>query len=92
MKPVDVKSTLVKKLIIKILNSKLVILLEYQNIKVFSLKVKLQIALKKFLCLKQLKIQCGEHILLVILTEKKLLELFTKKNCKKNQIELELKK
>ena len=40
MKPVDVKSktyifTLVKKLIIEILNLKLLILLEYQNIKIF---------------------------------------------------------
>ena len=54
MKLVDVKSnthlTLVKKVIIKSLNLKLVILLEYQNIKIFLQKVTLQIGLKKFLC------------------------------------------
>ena len=53
MKPVDVKSkdtlTLVKKLIIKILNLKSGILLEYQNIKIFLQKVTLQIGLKRFL-------------------------------------------
>ena len=59
MKPVDVKSstyivtyiviTIVKKLMIKILNLKLMILLEYQNIKTFLQKTMLQIGLKKFL-------------------------------------------
>ena len=38
--------TLVKKLIIKILNLKLIILLEYQNLKTFFQKVTLQIGLK----------------------------------------------
>ena len=42
MKPVDEKSstyiTLVKKLMVRIINLKLVILLEYQNIKKFSQK------------------------------------------------------
>ena len=41
--------TLVKKLILKILNLKLVILLEYQNIKIFLQKFTLKIGLKKFL-------------------------------------------
>ena len=41
--------TLVKKIIIKILSLKLVMLLEYQNIKIFFQKVTLQIGLKKFL-------------------------------------------
>ena len=41
--------TLAKKLIIKTLNVKLVILLEYQNIKMFLQKVVLQISLKKCL-------------------------------------------
>ena len=41
--------TLVKKLMIKILNLKLVILLEYQNIKTFLKKTMFQIGLKKFL-------------------------------------------
>ena len=76
----------------KILNLKLVILLEYQNIKIVLQKVTLQIVLKKFLRLKKLKILCRGHILLMILMDKKLLELFTKKNCKKQIKEnLELK-
>ena len=54
MKPVDAKNqahilTLVKKLIMKILNLKLVILLEYQNIKTFLQKSMFQVGLKKFL-------------------------------------------
>ena len=53
MKPIDVNQThiltLVKKLMIKILNLKLVILLEYQNIKAFLQKPKFQIDPKKFL-------------------------------------------
>ena len=52
MKSVDVKSNTYsdssEKLIIKILNLKLMILLEYQNIKIFLKKVTLQIGLKKF--------------------------------------------
>ena len=51
MKPVHVKSahilTLVKKLMVKILNLQLVILIEYQNIKTFLQM--LQIGLRKFL-------------------------------------------
>ena len=48
MKPADVKSnaninSIVKKLMLKILNLKLLILLEYQNIKLFLQKVTLQI-------------------------------------------------
>ena len=94
-KPVDVKwNTYInssKKLIIKIF--KLVILLEYQNIKTFLQKGMFQIDLKKFLRLKKLKTLCCGHMLLVILTEKKLLECFTKKNCKKQiKKSLELKK
>ena len=67
--------------------------MEHQNIKIFLQKVTLEIDLKKFLLLKKLKILCRGHMLLMILTEKKLLELFTKNNCKK-QIKkiLELKK
>ena len=51
----------------------------------------LQICLKQFLRLKKLKTLCRGHMLLMILMEKKLLELFTKKNFKK-QNSLELKK
>ena len=84
--------TLVKKIIIKILSLKLVMLLEYQNIKIFFQKVTLQIGLKKFLWLKNLKRLCHGHMLFRILTEKKLLERFTKMNCKKqNKKNLQLK-
>ena len=59
MKPVDVKlNTSInsgKKLIIMILNLKLVIFREYQNTKIFLQKVTFQIPLKKFLWLKTLK-------------------------------------
>ena len=93
-KPVDVKSNTYidsNNEIIKILNLKLVILLEYQNIKIVLKKVTLQIGLK-FLWLKKLKILCRGHILLMIF-RKKLLELFKKKNCKKQiKNNLELKK
>ena len=44
-----------------------------------------QIDLTKFLRLKALKRLCRGHLLLVILTEKKLLERFTKKNCEKQK-------
>ena len=74
--------TLVNKLMLKILNLKLVILLEYQNMKRFLQKAMLQIGLK-FLLLQKLKILFREHMLLVILKVRKLLERFTKKNCKK---------
>ena len=66
-----------KKLIIKVLNLKLVVLLEYKILKRILQKVALQIDWKKFLWLKKLKILCRGHMLLMILMEKKLLELFT---------------
>ena len=96
MKPVDVKSNAYiesGKSIIKILNLKLLILLEYQIIKPFLQKTIFQIGLKKFLLLQKLKILCCRHTLLVTLKAKKFLECFTKKKCK-NQIKknLELKK
>ena len=68
------------------------IMLEYQSIKMSLQKATLQISLKKFLWLKMLKILYRWHTLLIILNEKKLLEHFTKMNCK-NQLKknLELK-
>ena len=65
---------------IKILNLKLVILIEYKNIKTFLQKAIFQIGLKKFLLLQKLKILFCGHMLLVILKVKELLERFTKKN------------
>ena len=77
----------------KIVNLKLVTLLEYQNIKTFLQKVTLQICLQKFLLLKKLKILRRGHMLLMILMKKKLLKPFTKNNCKKQiKKSLELKK
>ena len=53
MKPVDIKLNtyieLVKKLVIKILNLKMVILLEYQNIKTFEQKITLELGLEEIL-------------------------------------------
>ena len=55
MKPVDVKSSTYisssKKIMMKVLTLKLVILLEYQNIKLFLQKVMFQNGLRKFLLL-----------------------------------------
>ena len=70
---------------IKILNLKLVILLEHQNIKINLLKAMFQIGLKKFLWLKTLKTLRPRHMLLVTLKVKKLLQCLTNKNCKKKQ-------
>ena len=51
--------------------------------KIFLQKSMFQIDMKKFLLLQKSKILFREHMLLVILKAKKLLERFTKKNCKK---------
>ena len=82
MKPVDVKSStyidsskeMIKmiKMMIKFLNTKLVILLEYQNIKTFLQMAMCQIGLKKFSLLQKFKILFRGDILLVILKAKKL--------------------
>ena len=69
----------------KILKLKLVIFLEYQNVKTFLERATLQIGPKKFSWLKKLKILCRGIMLLMILTTKELLELFTKNNCIKNK-------
>ena len=83
MKPVDVKpSTYIdfdKKITKKIFKLKLVIMKEYLNIKIYLPNAMFQIGLKKLLRAKNLKALCRGHMLLVIVTEKKLLERFTKK-------------
>ena len=72
---------------IKILNLKLMILLEYQNAKTFLKRAALQISCKKILRLNGLK-TCA-----VILVEKRLPEFSKKNNCRKQiQNSLELKK
>ena len=75
------KLTLVKKSIIKIL--------EYQNMKIYLRKVTLQVGQKIFV-IKKVKIMYRGYVLLMILIEKKLLERFTKMNCKR-QIKKNLK-
>ena len=72
-----------KKLIRKALHLKLVILFVYENIKIYFQKAKFQVDLKKLWLLRELKILCHGHTLLVTLTVKNLLEQFMKKNCKK---------
>ena len=69
-------------------------MLEYQNIKSFLQKAMFQIGLKTFLRKKNnLKTLGRGHMLLVILTSKKLLEHFTRKNCKEtNQKEFRVEK
>ena len=74
MKPVNVKSS--KYIDI---NEELMILLEYQNVRTFLQKDILRIGRKKFLLLKKLKTLFYGHLILVNLTVKKLLELFTKR-------------
>ena len=58
-KPIDVKSNTYisfnKKMIVKIVNLKLMIFLEYQNMKTFLQNITLQIGLKKFVWLKNVK-------------------------------------
>ena len=94
LKPVDVKSrTYIDSS--KENNEKypkfiLVILSEYQNIKIFLQKGPLQIDLKKFSWFEKWKIFYPGLMLLIILMERKFLEHFTKKNCKK-QIKKSLK-
>ena len=67
----------------KILNLKLGILLEYQNIKRYLQKAMFQIDLKEFWLLKKLKILFRGHMLFVILKVMKWLERLTKSNYKK---------
>ena len=71
---------------IKILNLKFVILLEYENTKTFLQKPKFRIGLKSFLLLQKVKILFHGHMLLVILKANKLLEHFTKKIAKNKWI------
>ena len=90
MKPADVKSISYinssEKIMVKILNLKLEIRLEYQNINFFLQKSMFQIGLKTRLWLKKkLKTLCCGYMLLVILTKKNVLEHSTEKNWE-NQI------
>ena len=75
----------------KILNSKLVIMSEFQNIKRFLLKDTLQIRQRKFLLSVKLKIQFHGHTWLVAWMVNQFLEVFTKKQ-KTNQEKIRIKK
>ena len=77
--------TLVKKLMIEILNLELVILLEYQNIKIILQKVTFQIALQKFLVLKELETLCRGHVLSDLKGEEIFGTFYEKKLQKTNQ-------
>ena len=82
--------TLVKELIIKILNLKLVIWLEYQNIKTFLQKVTIQVCLNKLFVIKKAKNTVSWTIIINDLQGGELLERFVEKNFKK-QIKNNLK-
>ena len=71
-----------------ILNLNLVILLEYQNIKTFRKSLCPKLVYRNFCGLKKLKTRCLGHMLLVILTGKKMLESFTKRTSQ-NEIRVE---
>ena len=86
MKPIEVKDNTYidsKKLMITILNLKLVIMLEYHDAKTFLVKDILQIDLNTILWLKKLKILFHGYMLLMISMVKKVSEHFMKKNYKK---------
>ena len=69
------------------------ILIEYQDIKIFLAKGYTPNWSEDVFMIKKAKILCRGHTLLVLLTRKKFLELFTKKNCKEQiKKSLELKK
>ena len=83
--------TQVKKLIKKILSLKLVILLEYQKIKIFLQNVTLQIGLKKFLWLKKVKNTVPWTYNINDLNVEKIVEMIYEKELEKtNQKNLEL--
>ena len=86
MKPADVKSNSYidssEEINDKNPKFKMVIMWEYQNIRMFLQNVTLKIGLKVFVIKKKLKILCLGHMLLMILMKKKLLEHFTKMNGK----------
>ena len=58
-------------------------MLEHQNMKTFLQNAVPNWPEEVFAIKKSLKKLCREHVLLVILKKKKLLERFRKKNCKK---------
>ena len=92
MKPVDVKDNilLINKLIIKILNLKLMIMQEYQNTKTFLLKDILQTGLNWFLHLKKSKILF--HVISDLNSEEIVGTFYEKELQKTNQKEFRIEK
>ena len=81
-----------KILIKKILDSKLVIMLEFENTKTFLLKDILKICQKKFLLLAKLKIQFRGLMLLVSLNGKPINGSFYEKELQKTQEKFKIEK
>ena len=77
--------TLVKKLMINILNLKLVVLLEYQNIKAFLRKAIFQIGLKKFLWLKKFKNTMPWTYVIIDLKDEEIVGTFYEKKLQKKK-------
>ena len=78
---------------IKIRHLKLVILLEYQNIKTFLQKVTFQIGLKNFLWFKKLKILCPEHVVINNLNGEEIVWTFYENDLEKtNQKDFRIEK
>ena len=89
MKPVDVESNKYIDSIEHINDEdpkfKLVVLLEYQNIKTFLQKAMSQIGLKKFFWLKKVKNTASYMDIISDLKDKEILEKFYKKELKKKK-------
>ena len=87
MKPVDVKSNTYidssKEINHQDPKFKVDHIVKISKYKIIFAKAMLQIGMNKFLWLKKLKTLFRGHMLLVTLKEKKLLERFRKRNCKK---------
>ena len=97
MKPVDVKSKTYidssKEINDKDIDLKLVILLEYQNIKIFLQKVRLQIGLKKLLWLKKVKNAAPQTYVINDLNVEEIVGTFYEKELQKtNQKEFRIEK
>ena len=95
MKPVDVKLNTYTRSsrdkIIKILNLKFVILIEYWNIKIFLWKVSLKIGQKKFFWLKKLETLYRGHVINDLNWEDTVGICYKKELQKANQKSVELK-
>ena len=89
MKPADVKNdtyiTLAKKLKVKILNLKLVIMREYQNIKAFLLKNVLQIWSEEVFVIEKVKNAVTWTYFINDLNREEIIGIFRQKGAAKNK-------